>query len=375
MPPQIPFMRLDRQYAENREAFQRAVAGVFEHGRVLQGPEVQSLEGRLGEFFGMRYAAGVASGTDALVLALKALGAGPGSRIAVTDLSFVASASAIALVGATPVFVDVDPEHGCMREDVVLELVHGRRIDGIVAVHLYGQMMELREICQAARDRGVFVVEDAAQALGATRHGAAPGAFSDAMCLSFDPTKVIGAHGSGGAVLTNSAEVDARVRRLRYHGHAGKRVYDEIGQNSQLPTLQAAVLLEKLRQEADWRARRTAIARRYSEAIGRSSGILPPAVRSGNVHNYHKYVMRVPGGRDALADHLGGRGIATSVHYSMPLHRQPCFAGRHETAGAMTNAEALAGEVLSLPMYPELTDGEVETICAALGDAAFVRRA
>ena len=363
---QIPFMRLDRQYADNKEAFLRAVTSVFEHGKVLQGPEVGMLEKRLAALFGMKHAAGVASGTDALVLAMKALNIKAGARVAVTSLSFVASASAIVQAGAFPIFVDIDPVHFCMREDVLLELVRKNKVDGVVAVHLYGQMMELKEVYSEAQARNIFIIEDAAQALGASRNGIGPGVYSDAMCLSFDPTKVVGAHGSGGAVLSNRSDVDARIRLLRYHGHAGNRVYSDIGHNSQLPTVQAALLLEKLNHEAHWRCRREEIAGRYDRTIDAIAGISEPRVRLGNKHNYHKYVMSVANDRDGLAEYLQKRGISTSIHYSMPLHKQPCFVGRHETAGTMLHVEAIVGRILSLPIYPELTDDEISYICSVL---------
>lgn len=362
----IPFMRLDRQYAEHKELFRCAVEHVLEHGIALQGPEVQVLEERLAEFFGMKYAAAVASGTDALVIAMKALNVKPCARVAVTSLSFVASASAIVQVGAIPVFVDVDPEYGCMCEDVLLDLIKANRVDGVVAVHLYGQMMELKEVYAEAQARGIFVIEDAAQAFGSTRNGSTPGGFSDVVCLSFDPTKVIGAHGSGGAVLSNRADVDARVRLLRYHGHIGNRVYSEIGNNSQLPTIQAALLLEKMNLEASWRQRRREIADSYTKAICSLTGIVGPNVRSGNIHNYHKYVMQASHDRDGFKKYLQERGVATSIHYSIPLHKQPCFIGKHETTGDMLNVERIVERVLSLPIYPELTDDEVGYICRAI---------
>ena len=369
MAENIPFMRLDRQFAAHRLDYMNAVETVFTHGRVLQGPEVKALESRVAALFGLGQCACVGSGTDALVLAMKALRMRPGTRVAVTDLSFVASASAIVLAGGVPVFVDVDPVTGLMREDVLLDLVERGAVDGVVAVHLYGQMMELSDIFRAADSRGAFVIEDAAQALGAVRNGVPAGKWSHAACVSFDPTKVIGAQGSGGAVMSDDEELIERVRRLRYHGHRGGRVYDEIGHNSQLPTVQAALINVKLDHEAEWRERRTAIAARFAEALETVDGVEPPMVREGNTHIFHKYVMRVAAGaerRDALAAFLKERGIATSVHYSRPLHEQPCFEGGHECAGEMAASQALTETVLSLPMYPELTDEEVGRMCAAL---------
>ena len=366
---QIPFMRLDRQFAARKAEYMAAVEAVFTHGKVLQAREVADLEARVAGLFGRAQGAAVGSCTDALVLALRALDLAPGDRVAVTALSFVASASAIALAGGVPVFVDIEPEYCQSREDTLLDLVRGRKVRGVVAVHLYGQMLELGEIYAEARRNGVFVIEDAAQALGATRHGTPPGAHSDVTCLSFDPTKVIGAQGSGGMALTDDATLAERIRRLRYHGHAGNRVYTEIGHNSQLPTVQAALLSVKLEHEAEWRARRIAIANRYSETIAGLPFATLPAVRPGNEHIFHKYVLRAPNVRDRLAAHLKGLGISTAVHYTLPLSEQPCFKGRCETAGPIVEARLACREVLSLPMYAELTPGMVRHVVDCLREA------
>ncbi|MDD4952927.1 MAG: DegT/DnrJ/EryC1/StrS family aminotransferase, partial [Desulfovibrionaceae bacterium] len=325
-------------------------------------------EERLAAFFGLGRAAAVGSGTDALVLALRALGLEPGHKVAVTSLSFVASASAIVLAGGVPVFVDPTPGHLLAREDMILDLVRSGRVDGVVAVHLYGQMAELEEIYGQARKRGLFVIEDAAQALGATRNGYAPGRFSDATCLSFDPTKVIGAQGSGGMVLSNDQKLIETVKRLRYHGHAGNRVYTEIGHNSQLATVQAALIKVKMDHEQAWRERRQQIAARYDQALNDLAFASALPVRPGNTHIRHKYVIDVPQGRDDLAAHLKAQGVGVSVHYSMPLFEQPCLRGRCEVYGDASEVKRAVSRVLSLPIYPELTDLEVDAVCRALAE-------
>lgn len=363
---QIPFMRLDRQFANHRQEFMNAVETVFTHGKVLQAKEVSDLEERVAGFFSLPHAVAVGSGTDALILGMKALGLKPGGKVAVTSLSFVASASAIVHAGGVPVFVDIEDEHYMAREDVLLDLVASGKVDGVVAVHLYGQMTELKDIYAEAKKRGVFVIEDAAQALGATRHGTPPGQYSDVTCVSFDPTKVIGAQGSGGLVLAREHHVAEHMKRLRYHGHAGQRVYTEIGHNSQLPTVQAAIIGAKLGHEEAWRLRRLEIAAAYTETLNRLPFASAPKVREGNTHIYHKYVMTVPNHRDALAAHLKAAGIGTSVHYSLPLNEQPCFAGIHECAGDMSVVKRATQQVLSLPIYPEMTDEEVRYIREAL---------
>lgn len=364
-PLKIPFMRVDRQFENLRPEMMEAVERVLRHGKVLQGPEVSALEKELAALHALPFAVAVNSGTDALILALRAVGVRRGDKVAVTSMSFIASASAIAHAGAVPVFVDVD-EYGMARQDRLLELIEGRRVQAVVAVHLYGQMMELEAIRAAAERAGVKIVEDAAQCLGSTRHGRAPGHWSDAVCVSFDPTKVIGAWGSGGAVLTRSEEARERLALLRYHGHAGDGEYREIGYNSQLATVQAAWLLVKLKNLAAWQSRRIAVAEKYTRSLEGNPFISPPRTMSGNLHNFHKYVLRAPGRRDALAAHLAAAGVETKIQYRLPLHEQPCFAGRMETHGSMENVDRMKDEILSLPVYPEITDQEVAQVCESL---------
>jgi dTDP-4-amino-4,6-dideoxygalactose transaminase len=368
MSQNIPFMRLDRQFSAHKEDFMAAVETVFSHGRVLQGKEVAQLEERIAEFMDLQAGAAVGSGTDALVLALTAAGVRPGDKVAVTSLSFMASASAIVLAGGVPVFVDVDERDYQARTDLLAELASSGKVRGILAVHLYGQLADLAEVREAADKAGVFLIEDCAQVLGASRNGVFPGRGSKAVCLSFDPTKVIGAQGSGGMVLSNDEELIERVRRLRYHGHAGGRVYTEIGRNSQLPTVQAALLSIKMDHEREWRQRRQDIAKAYTEALAEHPAIQAPRVSDGNEHIFHKYVMRVPENRDGLAAFLKERGIATSVHYSKLLPEQPCLQNACEIHGFLDVAARLTHEVLSLPIYPELTAQEIDRIVVALAD-------
>ncbi|CAM2057408.1 putative DegT/DnrJ/EryC1/StrS [Desulfovibrionales bacterium] len=362
----IPFMRLDRQFEHDREGFLAAVTQVFTHGNVLQGPETIILENRLANLFSIDNAVVVGSGTDALIMALRSLNLPTDGKVAVTSLSFIASASAIVHTGSIPVFVDVEDKYLFAKEDVLFDLVDKKRVDAVIAVHLYGQMTELSAVHTRAREQGIPVIEDAAQALGATRHKQAPGCYSEVTCVSFDPTKVIGAHGSGGALLTADPEQAKKLRKLRYHGHAGNRIYTEIGYNSQLPTVQAALINRKLDFEISWRERRQAIAAAYDIALAGHPDIQAPTVRPDNTHVYHKYVVRVPARRNALISHLKNHGIDTSVHYSVSLHKQPCFAGRYETAGDMDRVTYWTGRILSLPIYPELTDTEVAFICNAV---------
>ena len=358
-------MRLDRQFKMYKDSMIKATERVFEHGRVLQGPEVKTLEHELSSMFCLKNAATVGSGTDALIYSLKACGIQPKAKIAVTSLSFVASASCIVHAGGIPVFIDVD-DNFMTRQDILMDLIQKRSIDGIIAVHLYGQMMDLEEIYREAQKNGIFVIEDAAQCLGSTRYGNPPGKYSDATCISFDPTKVIGAYGSGGAVLTDNQDINEKIIKSRYHGHLGNRVYEEVGFNSQLATVQAAIILLKLKYLDEWQNRRTAIANSYFEAFQYIDSITLPNIMKGNVHNFHKYVLRIKDKRDAMTQYLRNKGIATSIHYSPPLHQQPCFNKYMSIQAPLTHVESIVPELLSLPIYPELKDEEVTYICDSL---------
>lgn len=359
----IPFMRLDRQFADLKSDIMQQTEAVLSHGRVLQGPEVSTLEERLAEYHQVSHAVAVGSGTDALTIGLKALGLKPGGRVAVTAFSFVASASAIALAGGIPVFVDIDENYLTDREQL-LSLIRNKQIDGLIAVHLYGQMMDLDEIYAEAKANDIFVIEDAAQCLGATRSGKTPGHCSDITCLSFDPTKGIGAYGSGGAALTQSDDLAEKLARLRYHGHVGNRIYEEIGFNTQLPSIQAAWISVKLDHLEEWTQKRIDIAERFTRTLHDLPNIQVPSALPNNVHIFHKYVLQMPNRhRNALEAFLKEKGIGTSIHYANPLHQQPCFSKLIGTPPALPNAERAAQEVLSLPIYPELTDDEVAFIC------------
>jgi dTDP-4-amino-4,6-dideoxygalactose transaminase len=364
-------MRLDRQFRELRPGVMAAVEAVLASGRVLQGPEIERLESRLADLHGARHCVAVNSGTDALIFALRALGLPPGSRVAVTALSFVASAAAVVHAGLAPAFVDVDPDTLLADSGQLIELVESRRVAAVAAVHLYGQLADLSGVAAAARARGIPILEDAAQAIGARRDGRPAGAHGVATCLSFDPTKVIGAYGSGGAVLTSDDSIARKVRLLRYHGHAGDRVYSEPGFNSQMDGVQAAILCEKLERMEAWQARRAHIARQLDVAVGSVEALRPVRTLPGNTHNWHKYVIRSDR-RDRLRAHLESRGVETGVHYSIPLHRQPAFGSMAMGVAAAAGGPSLpvvereCTRILSLPMYAELADDEVAQIAEAL---------
>lgn len=359
----IAFVDLRRQHAALRAELLEAAARVLETSRFVLGPEVEALERELATRAGVRHGVGVASGTDALRLALTALGIGPGDEVITPAFSFVASASTIAMIGATPVFVDIEPEAYAL--DVrALERAITKRTRGVVAVHLYGHPAAMETITALCRERGLFVIEDAAQAIGAELHGRPVGAWGDATCLSFYPTKNLGACGDAGMVLTDRDDLAQRVRRLRHHGDGGRYRHLELGSSSRLDELQAAILRVKLDHIDAWTDACRRIAARYDRLLADTPLTLPREL-PGARHVYHLYTVRHPQ-RDALAKALADVGVGTAVHYPIPIPAQPMF-GRDER-GWPESARA-AREVLSLPCFAELTGDEVEEV------ARSVRRA
>lgn len=355
----IPFMRLDRQFAAHRQEFLDAMMPVLESGAVLQGPAVAQFEHALASVTGFAHAITCGSGTDAMIIGLAALGLQEGSRIAVPALTFVATGSPVLHARCVPVFVDCDPETGLADEETLLDLIERRAVDAIIVVHLYGQLVSLDRIGPAARRAGIVLIEDAAQALGATRNGVTFGRYGQFSAVSFDPMKVVGAFGSGGAMLTDDADFAMRARQFRYHGHDGKGRYIVPGFNSQLATVQAAALSVKLKLMAEWQARRGQIAAIFDGKLAQAPNAWRIRTLPGNGHNFHKYVLRMHS-RKHVQEGLAVVGIQTKVHYDVPLHLQPLFSGGASVS--CPHAESAAGSFLSLPMYAELTDGEAEYI-------------
>ena len=358
----IPQIDLGRQHAALREELLGAATRVLASSRFILGPEVRALEAELAEASGARHAIGVASGTDALLLALRALGVGPGDEVVTSAFSFVASGSTISLLGATPVFVDIDP--GTFNLDPVLvDKAVTPRTRAIVPVHLYGQPADMDAIGAIARANGLAVVADAAQAVGARYGDAGIGAWGDAVCLSFYPTKNLGACGDGGMVLTSRDDLAARLRRLRDHGAARKYEHLELGQSSRLDELQAAFLRVKLARLVEWTEARRAIAARYGALLA-GLPIALPEERPPARHVYHQFTVRAAR-RDAVAAALADLGVGTAVHYPSPVPAQALFA-RPDAGEAFPHAARAAREVLSLPIFPELTGGEVQQVAAAV---------
>ena len=361
----IPFMRLDRQFEQHKEAILALCEQVFSHGMVLQGSEVATLEDQLCSIMGTKHCVAVGSATDALFFALISAGVKPGDKVAVPAMTFVASASPVIRAGAEPVFVDVGDD---FQPDIskTIELVTASKVQAVVAVHLYGQLFDIKPLAEACKAHNVSLIEDAAQALGATLNGSAPGEHSKAATLSFDPMKITGAFGSGGALVTNNAEIANRTKRLRYHGRDENRVYQELGYNSQLASVQAAIVGFKLDHLDEWSERRKNIAHRYTAVLDEISSVIPPRELPGSHHVFHKYVLTVSSDRNRLKEHLSNAGIGTMVHYAAPLHTEPMFKKYLDPSDKFREADRISKVALSLPIYPEMEDFEVDYICHQL---------
>jgi dTDP-4-amino-4,6-dideoxygalactose transaminase len=359
----IPQFDLTRQYAVLEPEVEAALRRVLRSGRFILGPEGRAFEEACQATLGVAHAVGVASGSDALRLVLRALGVGPDAEVVTAAFSFVASATAVLEVGARPVFADVDPATLTLDPDHADAAVTPRT-RAILAVHLYGLPAPMGPLRAVAERHGVPLVEDAAQAFGAALGGRPAGGLGAAAAFSFYPTKNLGACGDAGLVTTDDADLAARVRLLRNHGDAGKYEHVALGWTSRLDELQAALLRAKLRHLPEWNAARRRIAVRYGAGLA-GCPVALPTEPPGAHHVFHQYTIRTPR-RDALARHLAEAGIGTACHYPLPIPAQPLFRALGHDGAAYPAAAAAAREVLSLPCFPELTDEEVDTVVAAV---------
>jgi len=359
----IPILDLTRYDEELRRDIGQAVEEVFSSGRFVLGPANEAFEKSLAERLGVRHVLGVASGTDALLVALMALDVGPGDEVVTSPFSFFASAGAVARLGAKPVFVDIDSATFNL-DPSRLERALTPRTKAIQPVHLYGQTADMEPILEIARRRGIPVLEDACQAIGATHGGRPAGTLGTLGAFSFYPTKNLGAAGDAGAVATDDDALAALVKSLRVHGSTATYFHDRVGGNFRMDALQAAVLSVKLPRLDGWIERRRAIAKRYDALFAdaaRTGRLVLPVEAPGRRHVYHQYVVRVAD-RNALKARLAERGIGSSVFYPVPLHLQKCFAALGGREGDFPQAERAAQEVLALPMFAELTDAEVDRV-------------
>jgi dTDP-4-amino-4,6-dideoxygalactose transaminase len=365
---EIPVFELSRQYRQLREEIDRAVSQTLEGGRYILGDEVAAFEREFARYCGARHAVGVGSGTEALQLALLACDVRPGDGVITAPNTAVPTACAIVAAGARPVFVDIDPRTFNLDPERLEAHLRAQppatRARAIVPVHLYGHPADMGPILEVARAYGLRVIEDAAQAHGARYDGRRVGGMGDAGCFSFYPTKNLGAYGDAGMVVTDSDEVAGRVRMLRNYGEEAKYRNRTWGTNSRLDELQAAILRVKLAHLEGWVDARRAHARLYGELLGQADLVLPVEVPPAR-HGYHLYVVRSPD-RDGLRRHLEENGIGTGIHYPMPIHFQQAYRDLGYSEGDFPQAERACREILSLPLFPELSEQEVRRVVSVL---------
>jgi len=361
-PDPVPLIDLVAQFRPLRADLAKAVERVVESQQFIMGPEVQELEQAMRGYLGVPHAVGCASGTDAILLPLKALDPKPGDEVIVPSFTFFATAGAAWNAGFKPVFCDIDPVSFNVTADTV-EAVWSDRTRAVVPVHLFGQMAPMDEIMALAEDRGAVVLEDAAQAIGA-RHGSVmAGAAGDVGAFSFFPTKNLGGFGDGGLVTARNGELAEAVAKLRVHGGRQMYQHEMVGTNSRLDTLQAAVLLVKLEHLEAWAEARRENACRYHGILGELPEVTVPETLPGNHHVYNQYTIRAER-RDELKAHLQGKAIGCGVYYPVPLHLQPCFLELGGREGQLPESERACREVLSLPIFPELGEDRLERVAA-----------
>ncbi|MDD5629132.1 MAG: DegT/DnrJ/EryC1/StrS family aminotransferase [Elusimicrobia bacterium] len=365
----IPLLSLKAQHERLAPELRQAVLKVVDSGIFILGPEVKQFEAEFAAALGARHAVGVSNGTDALRVALEAVGVGPGDEVLVPSFTFIATATAVSALGAAPVFVDIDPVTMTM-DPTAAAAAAGPKTKAIIPVHLFGQPADMDELCALAEEKGLRVVEDCAQAHLTTYKGRTVGTIGDAGAFSFYPSKNLGAAGDAGAVTAMDPDLAEAVRQLRNCGReTGGPAYRHVrvGQNCRLDELQAAVLRVKLKHLAEWSAGRQAVARRYIQNLQGLPIFLPDPGRSGTSHTFHLFVVRCDR-RDELAKHLTARGIGNGVYYPIPIHRQPAYQEVLIRPTALPHTEEACRTALALPMYAELEPEAVDAVCQAVKD-------
>jgi dTDP-4-amino-4,6-dideoxygalactose transaminase len=358
----IPMVDLQVQYQQLKDEIDRAIAGVLDTSYFILGPQGQALESEIAAYLGVKHAIGVASGTDALHLALRAAGLGPGDEVITSPFTFIATAEAIAYVGATPVFVDIDQRTFNLDPELTAKAVTGST-RAIMPVHLFGQPADLAPLRQLCEARSLLLIEDCAQSFGATYAGRQTGSWGALGCFSFFPSKNLGCYGDGGMVVTNDDQLAEQVRMLRNHGSKVRYHHAIIGYNSRLDELQAAILRVKLQYIERFNRQRRTNAHYYSARLA-AAGVAPPFEDGKGVHVYHQYTV-LTDRRDAIQQALAQAGCASAVYYPIPLHRQDVFAAAY--AGlSLPVSEEISARVLSLPIYPELTEVQMDQVIAAI---------
>lgn len=359
----VPFLNLTNEFATLEKDWLQDISETGNRGSFILGPNVQAFEKEFAEAVGVKHAVSVANGTDALILSLRALGIGPGDEVITTPFTFFASAEAINIVGATPVFADIEKDSFCLDPDSVEQYLT-ERTRAIIPVHIFGHAARMDRYLQIAGKHDLKIVEDCAQAYGAKFNGKMVGSMGDTGSFSFYPTKVLGGYGDGGMITTNSSEVDEHLRRLRNHGAVSPFIHTEIGYNSRLDEIQAAVLRRKLRTIDRSLEGRRKVAAAYNERLGDSGIVLPPVVATEQ-HAFNLYTIRIAD-RDAVRQRLTERQIASALCYPQGLHLQQVYASLNYQAGSLPVTEHACTEVMSLPIYPGMPESDVDLVCKAL---------
>ena len=354
----IPFVDLNRQYKSIKDELDKEIFRVTETGQFILGEDVESFEKDFAKFVGAKYSVGLDSGTSALELSLRALGIGPGDEVITVANTFIATASSIAFVGAKPVLVDINPETYNIDPDKIKEKIT-KKTKAIIPVHLYGQPCEIDEIMDIAKKNSLYVIEDACQSHGAEYKNKKTGSIGDISAFSFYPAKNLGCFGDGGAIATNNEEIAEKIKMLRNYGQKQKYHHEFIAYNRRLDNLQAAILRVKLKYLEKWNEMRIKNARRYDQLFQDIGQIITPKAIKNSKHVYHLYVVRCQE-RDKLQQFLKENGISTGIHYPIPIHMQPAFKNLGLNQGAFPITEKFCGEILSLPMFPELREDEIE---------------
>ena len=360
----VPLVDLAAQHAEIVDEVREGFEEVFADTSFIQGRAVAAFEGEFARYLGAAHCVGVANGTDALEIALRAAGVGHGDEVVLPANTFVATAEAVLRAGASPVLVDVTPDTLLIDPEQVAAAI-GPKTRAIMPVHLYGQAAEMETLIPIAAQAGIIVIEDAAQSQGARRNGQATGTFGLLAGTSFYPGKNLGAYGDAGAVVTNSEAVARTARLISNHGSERRYVHEVLGFNSRLDTLQAVVLKAKLARLEGWNCARRRAANLYENLLGDVAGIELPVTAEGNQHVWHLYVVQVDD-RDALLSNLNSKGIGAAIHYPVPIHCHPAFANLGKGPGSFPVAERAAGRILSLPLHPHLTSSQQEYVAETL---------
>ena len=368
---EVPLMDLGSQYDCIRDDVDNAVAEVIASTQFINGPNVKAFEREIADYVGVGHAIGVGSGTDALVLALRAIGVGPGDEVIVPAFTFLATCSSVMLLGATPVLVDIDEDTYCIDVDHVSAKI-SPKTKAIIPVHLFGHPVDMDPLIDLAAIHGIRVIEDNAQAIGARYKGMMTGSVGDIGCLSFYPSKNLGAYGDGGMVLTNDNELAVTVQKLRSHGWTQKYYPEIVGYNSRLDEIQAAILRVKLRYIDKWNDRR----REHALAYARLLAIPPPRIPRELEYArsvYHLYVVEIED-RQRVVSELNSNGVGNAVYYPYPLHKTPILASQNLSDGQFPVSERASGHCLAVPLYPEMTSGQIEYVASVLKEAIDPKR-